>query len=494
MIKEKLNIFFALVAVAIIILATFAVVTQYQVSSLTASAKRKESLPLLVTISVDETSGILPFEVGFTPIISNAVGGIKYHWDFGDKTTSDEINPTYTYNEEGIFVCNLTIKDDSGKESTDTVEISAKINKPPVVTLSINQNTIEREYKWLSAANKIPGLNIFLAWAGAQQKIINSIEQKNGANAWGEGRIIVTAQVGDAEDDEIVSYEWVEHTAESTVTKSGEVVHPKHYFESTNGSIRIPELYTWMEGRHIVTLTVKDSAGNTANASIDFQVEKSIKKVNREAKFKTMKDLTNFWLLSLNPIVGAGISAALLAVWKYNNFTGVKLITLSILKLLFQIDIGDDTVTDQAKAFLDEHPRINENLKGILEKTQDKIEVKNPDSPIIETIQKLLEDLGMTNCRPILSDPKPENNHDNIDVDLQEVSITSIDPEGDPFNISIHGDYINDISLTNQYNGTFSTTAINPLPYDTEIYWHANISYGQGRWVNDTYMFKTRWS
>lgn len=46
---------------------------------------------------------------------SDPEGGLlKYRWDFGDSTYADEVNPTKTYREGGVYPVTLTIQDDSG--------------------------------------------------------------------------------------------------------------------------------------------------------------------------------------------------------------------------------------------------------------------------------------------------------------------------------------------------------------------------------------------
>ncbi|NCP46397.1 MAG: T9SS type B sorting domain-containing protein, partial [Flavobacteriales bacterium] len=46
------------------------------------------------------TSGILPLEVYFG---NGSQGATSYFWDFGDGNTSTAFDPTYIYNDEGIF-------------------------------------------------------------------------------------------------------------------------------------------------------------------------------------------------------------------------------------------------------------------------------------------------------------------------------------------------------------------------------------------------------
>lgn len=446
--------------------------------------EEKEKLPLFVKIFVDKKEGYPPHSVNFTSLIDNYEGNLKYSWNFGDREFSEEINPSHTYEETGTYTCTAEVTDSSGKKSSNSIDILVKRNKPPVVTISINQNTLERKF--------IPILSSLPLWPGDIQKIVNILEGRN-PYIFGEGRIVCTAQVSDPEDDEIVSYKW-KHEVEKQLSKRFEPEEPIHHFEG-NKSIRLPEIYTWPRGRHVVKLLVEDSAGNTANASIEFQVEDSPKKIKRQQIQRMIMGTLNSWIVYGKPFLGPAVAALLLASWKLNNFTGMKLVALLVLTFVFQLDLGDQIIMGQAKTFLKDHPLILNTLKKTLIRIQDKLKETDSDSPMIETIQKLLEDLDLANKRPIVTNPKPENNHDNIDIDNQNVSIAVADPEGDPFNVTISGDYVNYIAYPQVYNGTFNATLIiTPLPYDTDVYWHVNVSYAQDRWVNKTYMFKTRFS
>jgi len=63
-----------------------------------------------VDFIADKTSGPAPLEVNFTDLSQTIFGcGIfAWEWDFGDGGTSDEINPTYIYENEGIYDVTLT--------------------------------------------------------------------------------------------------------------------------------------------------------------------------------------------------------------------------------------------------------------------------------------------------------------------------------------------------------------------------------------------------
>ena len=62
---------------------------------------------------------------------------IKFHWDFGDGTISDEQNPTHVYQEKGMYIVRLTVTDGAGRTAThqtDAVTITAK-EKTTKITL-----------------------------------------------------------------------------------------------------------------------------------------------------------------------------------------------------------------------------------------------------------------------------------------------------------------------------------------------------------------------
>ena len=84
----------------------------------------------------------------------------------------------------------------------------------------------------------------------------------------------------------ILDKQWVEQTGDTLVTFGGEVLHPTHIIPG-NSTITIPEIYTWMANEHVVTLTVTDSAGNKANATIGFMVSES----NQKTKINQIKNL-----------------------------------------------------------------------------------------------------------------------------------------------------------------------------------------------------------
>jgi PKD repeat protein len=478
--NEQKKLFTVFLVIVVLIVSGFVAVVQYQIGGITT----EEELPLTVKVFADKEEGLTPFAINFTSIVQHFEGNLKYSWDFGDGETSKEINPSHTYEETGEYTCLLSVADSRGKKSEDTIKILVKRNKPPVVTLALNQNTLERMW--------IPIISILPLWPGDVQKIINIIEERN-PYAFGEGRIVCTAQVDDPENDEIISYKWT-HIAETQLSKWGSPEQPTHTMDG-NKTIRLPEIYTWPGGTHVLKLTVEDSAGNTANASIEFMVEESIKKINRNRNVRVIKGAFDQWLLYGKPILGAAIAGLLLGMWRYSNFTGVKLVTLVVLNLLLQLDMGDALLI-QAKEFLDEHPRILNFVDNRLVDLQNRL--KNSDrlpsdivNNTVDSIENLREQLGLANKRPVIFNAFPQPGDENIPVDCPYVSVNVSDFEGDPFNVTISGDYVNDITYNGEYNGTFNATLITPLPDRERIYWHVEVVDHNGKIVQGDYQFKT---
>lgn len=82
------------------------------------------------TISEGQAAGEAPHTVNFDSSASSSTNGITaYAWDFGDGGTSDEANPTHTYQEAGDYTVSLTVTDASGE--TDTLTEANYISVSP---------------------------------------------------------------------------------------------------------------------------------------------------------------------------------------------------------------------------------------------------------------------------------------------------------------------------------------------------------------------------
>ncbi len=92
-------------------------------------------------IEMDNAVGKDPFKVSFTSKSFDPDGDdLKYEWRFeGNNIQSQEPNPAFIFNKEGIYHPSLTITDTKGKSSTTETEIKVG-NTPPSVEIITNAN------------------------------------------------------------------------------------------------------------------------------------------------------------------------------------------------------------------------------------------------------------------------------------------------------------------------------------------------------------------
>ncbi|NNG88198.1 carbohydrate-binding protein [Streptomyces cacaoi] len=86
----------------------------------------------------DTTSGQAPLEVAFSSEGTTDADGdeLKLTWDFGDGATSDEADPTHTYEENGTYTATLTAEDPGGRTGTASVHLTVG-NTAPTVELKL---------------------------------------------------------------------------------------------------------------------------------------------------------------------------------------------------------------------------------------------------------------------------------------------------------------------------------------------------------------------
>lgn len=498
---KNLAVFFVLV---ILILSIFVVVTQYQISNIVIE---EDDLPLIMTISVDETSGTVPFGVNFTPLVINAKGHVNYKWDFGDGNASNEVNPYYVYEVNGTFLCNLIVRDSTGEEVSDSVEIYVKDNEAPTFQIAVKTT------KFLDTSGLIrPSIPILYKM---NDKMIYRLLQYL-SSIWSNipGWVHCDAQVSDPEGDDIVSYKWELELPPVTVMASQKI----QTFEFEGKTISIPLLYTYRPGWYTITLTVTDSAGKTKTGFSNFEIKRSQLETFLGEIDRTKNTFQLFlWNPLLSKTFGSMIGNVLMnSIWplveKINSpllqaYSKLIIIVKAFLWQIPPFDSLDGVISysmESIKPVLDKYPLLRNTVKNFLERWEQKLEKLEDESGnlLIQTMAKFLldyvilclEKLGLRNLRPVISnvDP-PHESPERISIYYPNVSVTVNDSEGDAFSISIHGKYINDITLNNQHNDTFTAPLITPLPYDTDIPWYVNISDPQGRWVNSTFRFKTRW-
>ena len=94
-------------------------------------------LPPTVALTSDVQRGVAPLTVFFSSSGSTDDGVIvKRLWDFGDTVgTSQEISPTYTFTQTGTYTVRLTLTDDQGLTSSNTIAISVTPRPEAIITV-----------------------------------------------------------------------------------------------------------------------------------------------------------------------------------------------------------------------------------------------------------------------------------------------------------------------------------------------------------------------
>jgi len=95
------------------------------------------------------------------------------------------------------------------------------------------------------------------------------------------------------------------------------------------------------------------------------------------------------------------------------------------------------------------------------------------------------------NQEPLLSSESPANNSENVGINQETIAVYILDANGDTFNWTIEGKYIENAGEINDTDGVKSANILTPLPYDTNIIWYVNVTDGE-IWNNVTYNFDTK--
>ena len=491
----------SLALAAIIVLSTFVVSIQYGLITFDSN-NQGDGVYSFTKIFVDDKEGLVPHSVNFTAMTLHYTGNIEYSWDFGDGETSKEMNPVHIYKENGTYVCKLTVTDDGGETGTDSVKISASENQSPQVTIELSDNKISRPWK--------PGTLLLWSklWDYYEGRYVRPLIDKTSIPfviMGGYADLECNAQVYDPEGDEIVSYKWELQppTYTTGILTGSKQAKPVYVFEGK--TIKIPLAYVYMvsQKEYIIKVTVTDSAGNNASDSKQFKVEDSPEEVIVKGYRQSINGLKVQWLLkwSKTAAISAVVYSALSIVFEgLPDWPLLKILTLFALQIQLNIDnrdLGVVSIVDLLGQFLKKHPKLLDavdsglvGVQNVLEKNSGKLPGEFVNNTV-DSIELVREALGSANKRPTLSNPVPEDNTKNVNPNCPHVSINVEDYEGDPFNVTISGEYINNITFVNQYNGTFNATLNIPLPEITDIIWHVEVIDPRGKVVQGEYKFKT---
>ncbi len=91
----------------------------------TLSAEDLELLKKIIfTIEAEPDSGVAPLKVKFTvDLLGEELTKPRFHWDFGDGTSSKERSPTHTYKKPGEYKVSCRIDDVEDRWGRDELTI-----------------------------------------------------------------------------------------------------------------------------------------------------------------------------------------------------------------------------------------------------------------------------------------------------------------------------------------------------------------------------------
>lgn len=104
--------------------------------------------------------GCVPYSANFK---NTSLAGTDFLWDFGDGTTSTDLNPTHIYNSTGTYIIKLVVTDLNTCNLVDSTKFSLIVSPNPTASFSyspnpplhntpinfINNSTGATSYKWL---------------------------------------------------------------------------------------------------------------------------------------------------------------------------------------------------------------------------------------------------------------------------------------------------------------------------------------------------------
>jgi hypothetical protein len=91
------------------------------------AAEEEDIAPLLAWADSDVDEGKAPLTVKFMADVEGGKAPLTYKWSFGDGTPdSTEPNPVHVYEKAGRYQADLEVKDASGDEDADYLEIEVE--------------------------------------------------------------------------------------------------------------------------------------------------------------------------------------------------------------------------------------------------------------------------------------------------------------------------------------------------------------------------------
>ncbi|WP_390847153.1 beta strand repeat-containing protein [Anabaena cylindrica] len=207
-------------------------------------------------------------------------------WDFGDNSTATGIlNPTHTYTKDGIYTATLTVQDNDGGTSSNSLTVTVNNTDLIITNISADTNVNEGAVANFSATATDPGNDLTYTWNFGDGT--NAVIGQNVNHIFAEdGSYIVTLTVSDTNggttsetlsvqvnnaapiitnisgDSNINEGATANFTATATDPGNDTITYTWNFGDGTDAIIgeNINHIFT-EDGIYTVTLTVSDSEG-----------------------------------------------------------------------------------------------------------------------------------------------------------------------------------------------------------------------------------------
>lgn len=98
-------------------------------------------IPPIVDFEYDPGSGCSPLTVTFTNL-SQFAQSDSYDWDFGDGSTSNQVNPIHTYFEPGVYSVSLTASNAFNQSSTEVKQQIIEVFETPIAQFDVRPTIV----------------------------------------------------------------------------------------------------------------------------------------------------------------------------------------------------------------------------------------------------------------------------------------------------------------------------------------------------------------
>ena len=200
---------------------TFTVVGTYEVSLTVSDGEGLEDTATLTIVVNDPVtndapvavaiatplSGDAPLEVSFDGSgSSDDVAITSYNWDFGDGSSSTEINPTNTFTQVGTYTVVLTVMDEEGLMGTDSVVITVTepvSNTPPVAEVSATPltGTVPLEVSFIGSGSSDDKGIVSFSWDFGNGETVSVADPTYTFEFAGTFDVVLTVQDEEGETD-----------------------------------------------------------------------------------------------------------------------------------------------------------------------------------------------------------------------------------------------------------------------------------------------------